>query len=282
MARLNDSYTFNGKKFVTTKNNKLPTLDGSNLTNIKFTQLADTPNMLQANKILRVNSLGDQIELFDLSLPNNDNYSVVYVTATDVEDSYSWDNSVLNIAHNLNGLVFVQVYDESTGEGVPVVPNYISENIISFDVPSQYIPTADKRLIVLFTKGGIQYNYQSWEKPICVSTIADSSYGEVASLDSIYNFVLMGTIQVSKLRLRVVSADPLISGNINIIAFGQSFTIPVTNTPQWVDIIPSQTYEGLVNVYRDVSNTNDTLKEYLDSGYNVITCKIINWRIYSE
>lgn len=92
----------------------------------------------------------------------------------------------------------------------------------------------------------------------------------------------MGTIQVSKLRLRVVSADPLISGNINIIVFGQSFTIPVTNTPQWVDIIPSQMYEGQVNVYRDVSNTNDTLKEYLDSGYNVITCKIINWRIYSE
>ena len=34
MARLNDSYTFNGKKFVTIKDNKLPTLDGSNLTNI--------------------------------------------------------------------------------------------------------------------------------------------------------------------------------------------------------------------------------------------------------
>lgn len=281
MARLNDSYTFNGKKFVTTKNNKLPTLDGSNLTNIKFTQLADTPNILQANKILRVNALGDQIELFDLSLPTNDNYSVIYVTATDVEDSYSWDNSVLNIAHNLNGMVFVQVYDETTGEGVPVVPNYVDANIVSFDVPSQYIPTNDKRLVVLSTKGGVQYNQSSWEKPLCVHTLEDEVYGEVGVLDDVYSFNVLGSTEVSKLRLRVVSADPSITGNVTVVAFGQNYTFPVTNSPKWVDLIPPTIFEGKVNVYRLVNSESDTLKEYTNppslTEYNVISCKIINW-----
>lgn len=116
--------------------------------------------------------------------------------------------------------------------------------------------------------------------PSALSIENDETYGQVGILDDTHTFSLAGYKEVKKLQLRIISADPYTSGNIVINAFNETFIINVTNQLTWVDLIPSKIYNGLVTLTRDTNNELDTLKEKIDNETNIISVKIIDWRLF--
>lgn len=275
MSRVNSLKYFNGKNLVTSTYDKIDKIDGSNLTGLKFTQLEDSPNDLIANRLLKINSTGDAIELIDLDLNNNK----VIEFGKDDEEGVSWVNNFVTITHNLNSYVLFDVYNHE-GMGIPVVPIYVDENNVAFYLNDDDLPVDNNKHIIVLTRGGVTYNVDSYIKPIAVSTIADNDYGEIGVLDDKFSFSLIGYQEIKRLKLKVITADSSIIGNIVINVFGQSFIIPVTNTLKWVDIIPNNVFEGFVNITRNINDSSDTLKETVDGENSIISCKIVDWRLY--
>lgn len=275
MSRFNSLKYFNGKSVVTSTFDKIDKIDGSNLTGLKFTQLQDTPNDLISDRFLKVNSTGDNLEFVELDLNNNK----IIEFGISNSDGISWENNFVTITHNLNSYVLFDVYNYE-GVGIPVVPLYVDENNIAFHLDDKDLPTDENKHIIVLTRGGITYNVDSYIKPLAVSTISDNDFGEIGVLDDKFSFSFMGYQEVKRLKLKVISADNNIIGNIFINVFGESFVIPVNNMLKWIDIIPKNIYNGFVNIHRETSNASDTLKEFVDEETSIISCKIVDWRLY--
>lgn len=123
--KLNNPTSFNGKYIVKATGNQIDAYDGSKLTGLKFTQLEDigTPS---GNKVLITNPNGDGLDYIDM------NFNAVKEIDITNQDSniITWNENICVVEHNMNGYVFIQVYDED-GDEIPLVKTHIDENHIS-------------------------------------------------------------------------------------------------------------------------------------------------------
>ena len=142
----------------------------------------------------------------------------------------------------------------------------------------------NKTCQVSVLKSSIQNSISSgndyYSTPSALSVETDETYGQVGVLDDTHTFSLVGYKEVKKLKLRVISADPYITGNIVINAFNETFIVYISNELTWIELTPTQIYNGLVTLTRDTNNQLDTLKETIDDETNIISVKIIDWRLY--
>lgn len=122
-------------------------------------------------------------------------------------------------------------------------------------------------------KTGVDVQAYGVETPVfsttvsAIPTVYDSNYGTCNYLDSEISSIecLTRLSDVNKMKLKVVSADPLLGGNIVLkfmcgsTVFTQ--TISVANTEGTVDIILPNTISGTLIIERLYNDGNDTLAD---------------------
>ena len=107
-----------------------------------------------------------------------------------------------------------------------------------------------------------------------IPTVYDETYGTCNYLDSEINSIecITAMSDVIGLKLKVISADQLLGGNIvlKFICGGTAFTqtISVTTSKQWVDIVLPNPISGTLTIERMFNDVNDTLK---DNGITIST-----------
>ena len=138
----------------------------------------------------------------------------------------------------------------------------------------------NKTCIVKVLKSTIQNNILGassiYTTPSAQVTISDPIYGQIGILNESTTFSLNCYKEVHKLRLRIISSDASVAGNIVINAFNETFIIHVNETLTWVDLIPKTKYEGLITLIRNTNSELDTLKK----NDEIISAKIIDWQLY--
>ena len=100
-----------------------------------------------------------------------------------------------------------------------------------------------------------------------IPTIYDETFGICNYLDAEFNYIECITTlsDVTKMKIKLVSADPIIGGNIvlNFICGDTSFnqTVAVTTSKEYVEIILPTTLSGNLRIERLFNDVNDTLKD---------------------
>ncbi|MDD3886937.1 MAG: hypothetical protein PHI35_08690 [Victivallaceae bacterium] len=115
-------------------------------------------------------------------------------------------------------------------------------------------------------------------RPILYPTFWNDSYGSVGWLDADRATISTtgAVFGVTKVRLRMLSADATITGDIAITVAGQSFTVAVGATLSTVTLTLSSAFTGLLSIVRDTTSASDTLKDG-DTAITVIVadCEVL-------
>ena len=142
--------SFNEKYIVYTTGNKINSYDGSNLTGLKFTQLTDigTPS---GNKFLITNQNGNGIDYIDMKLNAIKEINITNQNTNNI----IWNEDICIVEHNMNGYVFIQLYDDN-GDEIPILKKHIDNNHISFYLEKK--PDNNKSYKMICITGGYSLN----------------------------------------------------------------------------------------------------------------------------
>ena len=104
------------------------------------------------------------------------------------------------------------------------------------------------------------------------------SYGAVGYLDSNNNLTSLEFVAepVSNIQLFICS-DSTAAGNIVLACGNNRVTVPVTTTPQRFDWQLQEPLQGIIDISRQYTEADDTLK---DSSGSVVSALVIDWRVY--
>ena len=141
------------------------------------------------------------------------------------------------------------------------------------DADTVYFLT-DSKTIVL---GSEKYvNEKKADKFLVKRVFAHDTYGTVAYLDANNSMDISGYFAegISRFELWLVSATPIITGNIVLNIGGETFKVPVTGKVSKVVIAPSSAVKGIISIARDTASAEDTLNDGADS----ITAFVVDWR----
>lgn len=129
--KLNNFSFFDGKNAVKATGNKIDAYDGSMLTNLKFMQLTDI-GQPSGNKILSTNQDGTGIDYLNINTNASKQINITNENSIEI----TWQENICSVEHNMNGYVFIQLFDNN-GYGVPIIPIYIDNDNIAFYIESK-------------------------------------------------------------------------------------------------------------------------------------------------
>ena len=104
------------------------------------------------------------------------------------------------------------------------------------------------------------------------------TYGAIGYLDSNNNLTSLEFVAepVSNIQLFICS-DSTAAGNIILACGNNRVTVPVTTTPQRFDWQLQEPLQGIIDISRQYTEADDTLK---DSSGSVVSALVIDWRVY--